>query len=185
MATEYLPIKERIELRAVAIAEAGLATWLAEEVAAGRLAAGSPDNAVRVERWDQRGNSRHRFSTVIQAGSETAKEGGTSPSQITQNQMALLIDQVLTLPGNSLENSSTVFNRWLARWKKAFTADINLVEPDTHEALAVDVRVTGSASPPTDDNQPEFYLLLELEITYEEYRDNPYAGPGITQKAEA
>lgn len=162
---EAITIKERIERRIEAIvgAIAGIGT---------------------VERWDARGNTRDNLSAVIIAEDEVAADGAQGNPGTTTNTLEVTVELLIAQApkADDTESGSFVHNRWLGNLKAALTADERLVEPDTSEPLAVDVRVTGTSQPPLEEGQSEFFAVLVLEVTYDETRNNPYTAPAVTQK---
>lgn len=162
---EKISVKERIERR------------LAELIAAVAGVSG-------VERWEAIGNSRDAFSAVIIAEDESANEGGSGgdTDALTSLTMIVRVELLVAQRDDDTDSSSFVHNRWLALLEQAVMADPSLVEPSTGEALAVDVRKAASSNPPVEDDQPEFFTIIDFEVTYDTYRADPYTGPGITER---
>ena len=160
---EKITVRERIERRLVAVLEgvSGIGT---------------------VERWQMHGQSGADLSAVLWIDDESAEEGGTGSTPVTDAHVTVWVGLLVAQVKGDEESSAQVYSRWLGKIKEAVLADPSLVEPGTSEPLAVDVRWTAALAPPVVEDQPQFFLIVGFEVTYQEYRDNPYAGPGVTEQ---
>lgn len=162
---EAISIKERVERR------------IAEVV-------GAVSGVASVERWQASGNTRDAFSALIIAEDESCDEGGSGGDTdgLTTTTLLVRVELLVAQRHDETDSSSHIHNRWLARIEQAVMADPSLVEPATGEALAIDVRKAGSSNPPVEDDQTEFFTIIDFEVIYDTYRSNPYEGPGITER---
>jgi hypothetical protein len=132
----------------------------------------------------------HLDAYMIAGGEEATLEGFGAPADATTAvtfpvSIAVCIAQ--SAAGEVTDPPAVIFNRLLARLKEAVMADPDLKDDvsGNSEPLANHadgVQWVGSNDPPLVANQGEFFIEIELDISYEHYRNNPYAGPGITEK---
>ena len=183
--------------RLVALMADGLADWLAEDLAAGRITQAQHDAAAQagVEKWDARGNTQRPFTIVVSGGEqESSREAiGNPPTDI--NVMVAEIEAMLTQrqrvkPDHAQaatinEPSDAVLNRWIARMIDKLGEDRFLTEPVGGAVLCpMAVRVThrylAVPEQPAGDNT--FMAVVRLEIEHDEFELNPYAGPSVPEK---
>lgn len=194
-----LTLKERIELRLLDHLAARLPVWMAEEVEAGRATAADAARAT-VERHDVRGNADEAFALIIVPGPESTAAGGEGQPSLDTTVVPIELELCVAKPplAQDPESSAATFNRWLGRLHratcgKASASDDGLLDaaeqltddaPDHEdEILALHVLKTGSSNPPLADRQPEFFVILQLNVHFDTYRGDPYAGPGSTERS--
>ncbi|MGB0768768.1 MAG: hypothetical protein ACPGYV_13790 [Phycisphaeraceae bacterium] len=194
---EKLSLRTRITDRLLALMADGMTTWLAEDLAAGRITQAQHDAAIAngPEKWDARGNTQKPFTIVVSGGEqETDREAiGNPPTDI--NHMVAEIEAMLTQrnrvkPDHDQaaainESSTDVLDRWIARMIDKLNEDKFLTEPDTSAVLCpMGVRVThrylAVPDEPASDNT--FMAVVRLEIEHDEFELNPYAGPSVPEK---
>lgn len=168
---EYLSIRERQERRIAAIVAAVTdvaachrRAWLGEYV-------------------------EHLHAYLWSGGEQASPDGFGTPSGATTTivySMSIAVCIAQSADAETTEAPAVVYNRMLARLKAAVMADPELTDDDDNtEPLANTgdgVQWIGSNDPPLDTAAGEFFIEIEIEIPYAQYRDNPYAGPGITAR---
>lgn len=162
---EVLSIRERIERQAVRAAEgiSGVGT---------------------VRRWDGRGGSNAANTDVfIIAGDEDADLGPSGNAGFTLKTLSLTVLAVLRHTDEADSTTGAqIANRWLYRIEKAVMANPTMLESIAPaERLAVDTKVIEVLRPPLDEGQVEFVAAVRFGVEYEQNRDDPAVGPGITE----
>lgn len=159
---ETLTIRERIELRLV------------------ELLSVIP-GVVRVERWNDRGNKRDHLVIIVVPEDQTTIEGadGRPGTSINTLRVAIL---VCIAAQESDPVGAILHNRWAGNVIFALMAEDAINEPVGGEAIAYEIRATGVENEPTENDQPEFYTVVNFEIDYNTNRDSPYIGPVVTAK---
>lgn len=135
------------------------------------------------ELWDARGNSESHLSAVVYSEAEQAVEGGQGGTGLTTNRMTIRVEVLIAQDPDERESSTRIAERWIARVKESLLSNRFLIEEETGEQLANDTRYLG-CDPPEDSRQGTFVIAPEFEIEYDETRDDPYTGPGVTERTE-
>lgn len=162
---ENITIKERIERQIVSQIEA--VTGIGD-----------------VERWEALGNKRDSLTCyVIGLDEQPTDDGVGGDSDIVSVDFDVRIALLVAMKDSDTDSASLIHNRWLGKLEAAIGTNDTFTESDTSEVLANWVMKAGTSNPPVDDGQPEFYVILDLIVTYDHYRLNPYAGPGVTVKS--
>ncbi len=164
MAVESLSIKERIERQ--------LKTNLATISGIGS-----------VERWQANGQPHRQDLTCYVVPDDEIYEGGEQESGLYVVRLPIEIALLQRQAKDDTEDSGFKHNRWLKLLHQKVMADTNLTETTTNALLALDIQVTGTSNPISETGQPEFYTILEIEVTYEINRENPTLNPHVAAVA--
>lgn len=142
------------------------------------------DGMGTVHRWTTDGlNSLTDGDALVLLGDERVEEGGHGNPGLSTRELTV---EVLALPAFAETDSQPAaqkVNHWLGLLEHALMADPLLTETSTGgERLAVDSRVAGIEVTPFEEGQERLAAIVSLLITYQTYRDDPYTGPGITER---
>jgi len=159
--TVYLSVRERICAKLLAIVDA--ITGIGD-----------------VERWDQRGNSQGHLSAVLYFDGHDDADGGTSPVDIVTVTMPMRVELVIAIAEADTAIGDELQNTWIAKIVAAVMADQALNESEAGPPLANRVKRVGVLPPLAVDGQPNMTINVLFEIEWDEYANNPYAGPGVT-----
>ena len=157
-----------------------------------------------VYRWDMRGlrdpttgsafdsnNNRislHHLDAMVLAGDEVAIEGGQGGDTDSTTEKTLPIEVHLKIEQNDTDPASTsaLHNQWLMAIESAILTNPLMIEPGGNgERLAIDTRISATSIMPTEIDQREAISAIQFEVTYQHFRNDPAAGPGITHKASS
>ena len=166
---EALTIRERIELRLVAILEAV-----------------TDVEAVHRQVWADQ-TIEHQHAYLYAEGEDTSVGGlgdigGSTTAQRFRVHVAVAV--AMSPADREHEAPASVYNRWLGRIRDALTADPYLTDTlnageklaNTGEALTL----VESNDPPVEPGQPEFFVIQAVEIVYEHTENDTTAGPNVT-----
>jgi hypothetical protein len=177
------PLKERIEVQFKANLEADQTTWLQDEVDAGRLTA-AEKALIGVYRWDMRprwvdpqGDEKHQLrhlDVLMLVGTSSPEEGSQGNIGYTRKVLPVAAYVVIRLAENDTENTSTVYNRWIALLETSLMQDPRLIEDGSGERLLHDVRFAGATAPPIEDNQREVTAAVRVDAVFQHPRNDPY-----------
>ena len=169
---EKITIRERIERRLQALAAA-----MTDIVAAHRRDWIGPEDVKDLEAY------------IMTDGEDAEEDGmGTDADATTTYSFdaAIAVCIMPTVAEQTSDPLATVYNRWLGRIKEAYTDDPDLTDDDASTQQLSNagggVRITGSNDPPTGDDAGCFFVIVLITVPYTEYRNDPYAGPGVTAR---
>jgi hypothetical protein len=192
--SEALWIGERVERQVCVTLAASLATWLAEELAAGRTTSAAAalagvhrfDNA---DQWTEQTAFRGRNQTktakvhgdvLVAAGDLSADVGAAGDSGTVHWRMPLDILVLVRHPETDTDSPAFVWHRWVRRVLTALLADGRLTEADTGELLTEDIQPVAALRVPAETGEPEFVVIVSFMAQFETDRTDPTTGPGLT-----
>jgi hypothetical protein len=195
--SESLWIGERVERQACVTLAAAHATWMAEELAAGRTTSALSalagvhryDNA---DQWtDQTGfRGRHATKTakvhgdvIVAIGDLMADVGAAGDSGTVHWRMPIDVMVWVRHPESDADNPSFVWHRWVRRILTALLADPRLTETGTSEVLTEDIQPVAALRLPAETGEPEFVVIVSFQAQFETDRTDPTTGPGLTAQA--
>ncbi len=117
---------------------------------------------------------------------ENAQEGGMSNEAncTTSVQYEVIIGVCIALSGEADEIPAAVVKRWHGKIHAAVVADPDLTD-EFSQSLCNDmggIEYLASNSLQLEADQTEIFAVRRYRFPYQMYRNDPYAGPGITEQ---
>ena len=135
-------------------------------------------------RWDARGIGRYpHLGGFILAGDDRVDEAAMGNNyDVTTKTLDVTAGVVLYHSESATIPTAQLANLWMALVEEKIMSDPQLIETSTGKRLAVDIRCVGTIAP--DYTQGRTAAGVRFEVMYDHYRDDPFAGPGLSKMTE-
>lgn len=137
-----------------------------------------------VHRWDTRrgGLDYDHLDLVVRCQDEQGEDTDQSSIGLLTKTMSVAIGINIHQPEDDTLTTDALVNKWVAKVQDLMMADPFIYEDDTDERLAVDTYLRDVTAIDFDEGLVRPVCIFEVQ--YQQLRDDPYTGPGITLLTE-